>query len=248
MNNNKRLKNCVAIVLAAGMGKRLCKTTENTPKPLLEVGGKTLIEYAVDFVKKIGIGNIIIVGGYQYDKLKLKINSVDLGIDLVNNVNYDKQNLLSFYRALENIDENKNILVCNADYIFKDNTAKKVSRKLKGINVYCSFDLSGNDEDVMKVKIDSKGCMIEMSKQLDDFDAIYTGIFFLDSNCNKNIRSLVTSILNKYDNDKTTVEYIFGELKGNGYDVNVVDIGRADWFEIDTEEELEIARNGIVNS
>lgn len=48
------------MILAAGRGKRMGALTESTPKPLLKVAGKYLIEYAIESLKRGGIGDIVI--------------------------------------------------------------------------------------------------------------------------------------------------------------------------------------------
>lgn len=62
-----------AMILAAGFGARLRPLTETTPKPLIEIGGKPLIEYTLNAVYKAGIKEVIInlhhLGGKIQDKL-----------------------------------------------------------------------------------------------------------------------------------------------------------------------------------
>ncbi len=63
-----------AVILAAGRGKRMLSLTKNTPKPLLKVGGKTLIEYAIETLKKENITDIIINISYKGAQIKKFLN------------------------------------------------------------------------------------------------------------------------------------------------------------------------------
>lgn len=58
-----------AIIMAGGEGKRLRPLTETTPKPLLKVGGKPIIEYNIDRLKQVGIKNITLSINYLGDQL-----------------------------------------------------------------------------------------------------------------------------------------------------------------------------------
>lgn len=59
-----------AIILAGGLGTRLRPFTENTPKPLLPIKGRPIIEHAILNFKKHGIFDIVLSIGYLADKIK----------------------------------------------------------------------------------------------------------------------------------------------------------------------------------
>lgn len=59
-----------AIILAGGLGERLRPLTNNTPKPLLPIKGKPILEHAIDNFKKHGIKDIILAVSYRADKIK----------------------------------------------------------------------------------------------------------------------------------------------------------------------------------
>lgn len=59
-----------ALVLSAGYGERLRPLTNTTPKPLLEVGGRPLIEYALRLIKSAGITQVAINVHYLAERIE----------------------------------------------------------------------------------------------------------------------------------------------------------------------------------
>ena len=49
-----------AMILAAGLGKRMRPLTEKTPKPLIKVGPKNLLERSIELLSKMGIDELVI--------------------------------------------------------------------------------------------------------------------------------------------------------------------------------------------
>ncbi len=58
-----------ALILAGGEGKRLRPLTNDRPKPLLEVGGKAIIDWQIEWMKKYGINSFVVTVGYMKDKI-----------------------------------------------------------------------------------------------------------------------------------------------------------------------------------
>ncbi len=83
-----------AVILAAGFGSRMVPVTLNTPKPLVRVKGKRIIETLLDAIVEKGIEEIIIVRGYlkeQFEELK----SIYPGIRFIDNDAYNEANNIS---------------------------------------------------------------------------------------------------------------------------------------------------------
>lgn len=59
-----------AIIIGAGRGRRLMPTTSDHPKCFAEVGGRRILDWAVDAFRQNGIEQITFVGGYQIDKVR----------------------------------------------------------------------------------------------------------------------------------------------------------------------------------
>lgn len=58
-----------AAIIAGGLGKRLRPLTEDRPKPLVEVAGKPIIEWQVEWLKRCGVSSFIVLAGYYREKL-----------------------------------------------------------------------------------------------------------------------------------------------------------------------------------
>ncbi len=61
-----------AIILAAGFGLRLGESTQDIPKTLVDVNGKSILERQISLLKEYGINEIFVVTGYKREKHVLK--------------------------------------------------------------------------------------------------------------------------------------------------------------------------------
>ena len=89
-----------AIILAAGMGKRLKQLTQNNTKCMVKVNGVPLINRALGQLDQLGLSRIILVVGYEREKLIRHIDGLDVStpIEYVENPIYDKtNNIYSLY-------------------------------------------------------------------------------------------------------------------------------------------------------
>jgi choline kinase len=133
-----------AIILAAGQGIRLKPLTNDKPKCLLEVGGKTILQSQIESLRNIGIKDIIVVTGYKADLIK------NPDIQIVHNKFYlTTNNLYSWKLALQYVDEP--YLLLNGDTVFHPKVIEiiKNANCLNGLGV-CRKQCVPED---MKVKV-----------------------------------------------------------------------------------------------
>ena len=111
-----------AIILAAGMGKRLGEFTRNNTKCMVEVNGTKLIDRLLGQLNKLNLNRIVVVIGYEGEKLKTYLSAkyTDIRIEYVNNPIYDKtNNIYSLALAKEQLQEDDTLLI-ESDLIFDD--------------------------------------------------------------------------------------------------------------------------------
>ena len=106
-----------AVLLAAGRGKRLRPWTDETPKPLLEVQGRPLIERLIERLLSIGLREIYIVIGYRAEQFSYLAERFP-EVQLVCNPLYDQaNNILSLYAVRMHLE---NCIILDSDQMLRD--------------------------------------------------------------------------------------------------------------------------------
>lgn len=111
-----------AIILAAGMGKRLKDLTQNNTKCMVKVNGVTLIDRMLHQIEKQHLSRIVIVVGYEGQKLIDYIATLDIQTPIVyvNNPIYDKTNNIYSLALAKDWLCKEDTLLFESDLIFED--------------------------------------------------------------------------------------------------------------------------------
>lgn len=111
-----------AIILAAGMGKRLKDLTQNNTKCMVKVNGVTLIDRMLHQIEKQSLSRIVIVVGYEGQKLIDYIATLDIQTPIVyvNNPIYDKTNNIYSLALAKDWLCKEDTLLFESDLIFED--------------------------------------------------------------------------------------------------------------------------------
>jgi MurNAc alpha-1-phosphate uridylyltransferase len=111
----------VAMVMAAGLGKRMRPLTATMPKPMVEVAGKRLIDHCLDRLRVAGVKRAVVNVHYLADTLEAHLTKRQFGLDIV--ISDERERLLEtgggLVRALPHIDIDP-FLVVNSDNLWID--------------------------------------------------------------------------------------------------------------------------------
>jgi len=110
-----------AMILAAGYGKRMLPLTKTTPKPLIKIGPKNLLERSIEILVKIGVKEIVINIHHLHEEIEkfIKIKNYEISINLIK-----EEELLDTGGGIFNATKqfkNEPFLVLNPDTIWSKN-------------------------------------------------------------------------------------------------------------------------------
>ena len=125
-----------SLIVAAGLGSRLKKHTENLPKCMLDFNGKTLLQRQVQAYKDCGIKNITVIRGYKKEKINYK------NLNYITNDDFRDNNILNSIFYAEKV-INGNIIISYADILFESNVVKRLMQSNHDISVVVDIDWRG---------------------------------------------------------------------------------------------------------
>jgi NDP-sugar pyrophosphorylase family protein len=226
------LKNInTAFILGAGLGTRLRPLTENTPKLLLEIGGRPIITYAMEHLRSIGIKRFIINTHHCAEKYKevFPENSWE-GIPITFRF---EPVLLDTAGGIKNIEdlitEDERIIVYNGD-IITNVPIELLIRKHFELNTFVTLALRSTGP-LLNVNVDKEGFVCDMRHILKNQgvkSCLFAGIYIVEKDFLKRLEAgKIESII------PPLVEMI----KENPRSVGGVVIDECYWYDIGTLDE-----------
>lgn len=256
------------IVLAAGQGSRLRPLTDNCPKCMVEVNGKSIIERQLDTMQACGIKeqDIVIIAGYRNDMLQERLKGTS--IQFIVNEEYENTNMVySLMCAKEIMESEDDILISYGDIMYDKEVLAKLLDSDYDMSVvvddewygYWSERCEDPLDDAETLMFDDEDCLTEIGQKTTDLCRIqsqYIGLMRFKREGLKVIlhvsekakqRGMEGKKLWRAERDYMKM-YMTDLLQGmidEGYKLKAVHIQRG-WFEIDDCEDLKIVEQEML--
>ncbi len=219
-----------SVIIAAGEGSRFGDITQNKPKPLINLNGKTLIEWVMDALMLGGVDSFVIVVGYLGNKIIKKLGSSYKGapITFINNKNWSLGNLTSLHAAKKYADGE--FILSMSDHLFDPTIVEDIIKKDLSTTVLLAVDRKYQQtDDDMKVFADSQGFIKNIGKTIVG-NFVDIGLFKMK---NKIFVYTEKALLEgKYQLYQAILK------AAQNQDAKVFDISRRFWIDIDTPYEF----------
>jgi choline kinase len=239
-----------ALILAAGMGKRLKPITNKIPKTLIKIGNKPILGHILTNIQKCGIKDVVIVTGYKDDLIHKYVGS---GEKWGLNVNYcynkwykSTENIFSVQLASRELKDDDFVLI-NADDLF----SPIILSRLIDANgeIVLAVDGEGTvGSEEMKVSIDKHDRITGVSKRLDPEESYGEdiGVMKFSQYGGKAFFEMIERIIEEKGTHFYFQEALHLLSTSQSYPITYVDIEDEPWIEVDDHFDLKWAKTPVI--
>lgn len=217
-----------AIFLAAGFGSRLVPITLNTPKPLIKVHGKKIIETLLDAVVKANIPEIIIVRGYLGEQFEVLLHKYP-NIKFIDNPKYNEANNISSAYMVKDYFERAYVL--ESDLLLSN---EKLIREYEYSSHFLGIPVDETDDWC----VETKNGIITKEKVGGVNCHLLLGISYYDEEYGKKLAKDMEEVFNSPGGKEKYWEQVQLVERKENYKFQIRECKREDIVEIDTFNEL----------
>ncbi len=234
-----------AIILAAGVGKRLWPVTQHRPKCLIELGGRSLLLRYFDALAGVGVREAVLVVGYKQEMIRSAVGAGLSGVSVrfVVNEQFQRGSITSLWQATKEFGED--VLIMDADVLFHRDILRRLMASSFSTALLMDETVKQQTEECMVVV--QGGRVIALTKKMPlHYDVAGEGVGFLKV-AHRETEELARSLRIHIDRGELDMEYedalaeFFAETR-----VGFERIGGLPWVEIDFPEDVARAEREIL--
>ena len=234
-----------AVILAAGVGRRLRALTPRRPKCLIEIGGRSLLSRYFDVLVDLGLTRICLVVGYKHELIREAVASYPSSLDVTFLVNaaFERGSIGSLWVARQVFDDD--LVIMDADVLFHPTILSRLLTSSSPNALVMDETVRQRTEECMVAV--RQGRVVSLSKRMpSQYDLVGEGVGFLRV-ARVALPWLLRSVEARVSRGNLDGEYedalddFFREIP-----VGVEKIGGLPWIEIDFPEDVERAQREIL--
>jgi NDP-sugar pyrophosphorylase family protein len=222
------------VIIAAGDGGRLYPLTSDTPKPLLKLHGRPIINHVLDALRDAGVDDVVVVLGYRGEQIRRALEELSpcgMRIRYVENDEFMLGNARSIWAARAVVDGS--FLLAMSDHLVEPDLARALIDDADGrcrlaVEHTHAGDGRAGEATLAHVR---EGRVIDLGKSIPEWNALDTGLFW----CTPRIFDAMTGCMR--DGEAGAV---FASLARSG-ELDAADVSGRRWMDIDTVEDLRLA-------
>jgi len=238
-----------AIILAAGQGSRLRPLTEDRPKCLVELAGRSLLERQLETFAALGIERVTIIGGYRAEQLPADVR-------VIVNPRYESTNMVeSLFCAQALMSGENDVIVSYGDIVFEPQVLARLCDSTAEVAVVVDrawrqlWEARMEDclRDAETLKLAEDGRIIELGKKARSFDEIqgqYIGLIKFRAGWAVHLPKIYRTLLDIHGPAAQTMYMtdFLQHLIDSGWRVQSVPVDGG-WLEVDTLRDLQAYEN-----
>jgi len=238
-----------ALLLAAGVGRRLGESSGDLPKALLNFGGQSLLARHVEILGAFGVSDISVTVGHRADAIRRELAQIGAGhVCTIDNPRYREGSIVSLWSARAVLEAGQPVLLMDADVLYD---TRLMRRLLNAGHPNCFLldrDIEPGEEPVKLCIRD--GCIVDFHKRPKlehDWHGESIGFFRLSPTIAADLARRVDDYVS---NGRVTFEYeepmrdmVLDAAPGT---FGFAEVTGLPWVEIDFAEDVERARREIL--
>lgn len=243
-----------AIIIGAGRGARLMPMTQDAPKCFAEIGGRRILDWAVDAFAANGIGEVVFIGGYRIDSVRQAYPS----FRFCHNADWERNNILVSLMHSE-AEMDGPFICCYSDILFTPELIARAAASDADIALVVDTDWRQRyvgrthhpTDDAEKVTV-LNGAVTRVHRDMSDDEAHgeYVGVAKLSADGARRLRSHYHARRAEFAGrpfreaavfEKAYLIHLFQDMIEAGEPVSHVDT-HGGYMEIDTQQDYDLAR------
>lgn len=230
-----------AIVLCAGRGRRLGQAG---PKALADVGGRTLLARLLDALAAEGVGEVVLVVGYEAGQVRAAVRGRDARV--VENPRWERGSVLSLWTAREHLDGRDDALVMDADVLFPREALRRLLASPHATALLLDRGVTPTGEEMLLASRGGRVLRLARSVDWTGADVVGEGVGFLKVGRADQaaLRAALEGLVDAGEVDRDYEDAIdrFLSVARAGYE----DVTDLPWTEVDFPDDLEAARADVL--